>query len=301
MCLRPIVLPLKGIVPCGKCLECKMAASEEWSARICLEAKSCNYNCQFITLTYNDDNLPQEGVKIKEIQDFLKRLRKAIYPLRVRYFACGEYGSKTLRPHYHLIIFGYSFDDLLFLKYDSKKTPLFTSSKLASLWKKGFHSVAAFSPDVAKYCAKYIVADRVDCNKSFLTMSKKPIIGYAACIPDILAGDRIFYSGKSMRIPRAFLRYLEKKYPDEVRLVLENRRKKNALRYGEFLDTIYNKYSQVSLSDTADSDGVVRPCLRAKRLAEIYREVYYEYFLQKKEKMLAFEKKICYTLCKITR
>lgn len=65
----------------------------------------------FLTLTYKDETLPitSDGLPTLNPQDFtlwLKRLRKEIAPLRVRYFMCGEYGTKTERPHYHAIVFG---------------------------------------------------------------------------------------------------------------------------------------------------------------------------------------------------
>jgi hypothetical protein len=66
----------------------------------------------FITLTYSDEYLPDDlSVHKEHLQKFFKRLRKAIYPSKIRYFACGEYGTKTQRPHYHAIVFGLSLCD----------------------------------------------------------------------------------------------------------------------------------------------------------------------------------------------
>ena len=60
----------------------------------------------YITLTYNDDHLPANGsLQPRDLQLFWKRLRKARTP-GIRYYACGEYGDQTARPHYHAIIFG---------------------------------------------------------------------------------------------------------------------------------------------------------------------------------------------------
>lgn len=62
----------------------------------------------FVTLTYADDKLPEGGNLVpKDLQDWLKRIRKAVEPKRLRYFACGEYGDRTWRPHYHVALFGY--------------------------------------------------------------------------------------------------------------------------------------------------------------------------------------------------
>lgn len=75
----------------------------------------------FLTLTYSDENLPRldsssgtmsnttalPTLNPKHLQDWLKRFRKAIEPSRIRYYAVGEYGDETERPHYHVAVFGY--------------------------------------------------------------------------------------------------------------------------------------------------------------------------------------------------
>lgn len=61
----------------------------------------------FVTLTYADEHLPEGGSLCpRDPQLFLKRLRKAIHPLKLRYYLVGEYGDRTFRPHYHLALFG---------------------------------------------------------------------------------------------------------------------------------------------------------------------------------------------------
>jgi hypothetical protein len=93
------------VVPCGKCLLCLEKKAKEWAHRIKLEADYYKVNA-YVTLTYNDDNLPDdEMVSKEEIQKYLKRVR---YYLKrdIKYYVVAEYGPKNLRPHYHLIIFG---------------------------------------------------------------------------------------------------------------------------------------------------------------------------------------------------
>lgn len=119
------------LVACGKCLQCRLQRKAVWSLR-CLHELESHENAMFVTLTYNDENLPMyadknEVVRLKEIhklagrfnkmcidgtlakrdlQLFMKRLRKSLGDRKIRYFACGEYGMEGERPHYHLIIFG---------------------------------------------------------------------------------------------------------------------------------------------------------------------------------------------------
>lgn len=93
-------------VPCGKCLSCRAAKSKEWTLR--LKHEQAYWDCEgFITLTYDDDHIPAGGkLSKRDLVLFFKRLRKALSPRKIRYFACGEYGTHTLRPHYHAIVFG---------------------------------------------------------------------------------------------------------------------------------------------------------------------------------------------------
>ena len=76
-----------------------------------LEASMHSDNA-FVTLTYADEHLPvlPNGLPtlvLKDAQDWLKRLRKMIEPIRVRYYLAGEYGDETERPHYHAAVFGF--------------------------------------------------------------------------------------------------------------------------------------------------------------------------------------------------
>lgn len=113
-CLKPILLQKNvdrslypdGLeVPCGKCLACRITKRREWSLRMFHELHY-HKDSSFVTLTYDDCNIPHSGSLIKsDLQKFFKRLRK-ISPNKIKYFACGEYGRKTHRPHYHTIIFG---------------------------------------------------------------------------------------------------------------------------------------------------------------------------------------------------
>lgn len=78
-----------------------------WTHRIMLEALQYEDNA-FVTLTYSDEFLPAGGsLNPKHLQDWLKRFRKKIEPARVRYYAVGEYGDESQRPHFHIAVFGF--------------------------------------------------------------------------------------------------------------------------------------------------------------------------------------------------
>lgn len=84
-------------VPCGQCVNCRLNHSREWAIRCTHEAQMWDQNC-FITLTYNDENLPEGGTLVrKHLTDFFKRLRKHFTGRTIRYFACGV-SAMSLRP-----------------------------------------------------------------------------------------------------------------------------------------------------------------------------------------------------------
>lgn len=95
-------------IPCGHCDACRIAQYEEWSARCWLEARQYASNL-FVTLTYDNTHLPPKGVNKQDISNFLHKLReyfrRKFNLTGIRFFACGEYGGKNYRAHYHLILF----------------------------------------------------------------------------------------------------------------------------------------------------------------------------------------------------
>lgn len=90
-------------LPCGGCLGCRMAQAHAWALRCQLELQN-HRSAVFTTLTYNDENKPITLQK-RHLQLWLKRLRHYA-DTHVRFFACGEYGETTNRPHYHAILYG---------------------------------------------------------------------------------------------------------------------------------------------------------------------------------------------------
>lgn len=143
-------------INCGQCLSCRINHAEMWSERCLLEAQYWS-STLFVTLTYNDKHLPFKGfnptLRKKDFQDFMKRLRKKLN-YKVSYFASGEYGGRSKRPHYHAIIFGLDLPDLQV--YKVKKTyNLYTSKFLENVWGKGFCIVGVCNSLTTAYTAQY--------------------------------------------------------------------------------------------------------------------------------------------------
>lgn len=100
--------PTEVPVPCGRCPPCKRRRVNGWVFRLMQEEKRSS-SAHFVTLTYHSSSVPisKNGfltLQKSDMQKFFKRLRK-ICPNTIKYYAVGEYGSKTKRPHYHAIIF----------------------------------------------------------------------------------------------------------------------------------------------------------------------------------------------------
>jgi len=128
--------------PCGRCLPCKINKARVWVHRLLLEQR-VHGDSSFITLTYDDDYLPDPPhLKKKHIQKYLKRLRRKIEPRKLRYYAVGEYGDNTSRPHYHLCLFGLGMLD---------------SQVMDECWHYGFTHTGDLTKDSARYVTGYVI------------------------------------------------------------------------------------------------------------------------------------------------
>ncbi len=199
-------------VPCGKCIECAQDYTREWTFRILDEMSKYDKSC-FLTLTYDSEHLPSDGSLVKrDYQLFLKRFRKNV--CAVRYFGCGEYGGLKLRPHFHIILFGYYPDDAYFWCKSKSGEALFRSPTIEKLWPFGFSYVGAVSFSSAKYCAKYLQKYLFENDvrlkgkqRPFTFMSTHPGIGgdYTRC----LSTDKLYEAGKWVKTPRYYLKKAE--------------------------------------------------------------------------------------------
>lgn len=133
-------------------------------------------SCCFVTLTYSPEHLPSDGSLSSEaVQLWLKRLRKAIHPIKVRYFLVGEYGDDSFRPHYHAAMFGIGreFQEIM-----------------TQTWGLGFVHVGDLTMSSASYIAGYVTKkmtakddERLNGRyPEFARMSRDPGIGVGAMV-----------------------------------------------------------------------------------------------------------------------
>ncbi len=140
-------------LPCGKCIGCRLAKIRGWGIRCVHEAQMHEASC-FITLTYDEENLPEGGsLDVRDWQLFAKRLRKGVGPFR--FFACGEYGSKLGRPHMHAILFGVDFAEDRKEWSRKEDKVLWKSDTLEKAWTAGESMIGRCDYDSAAYVAGY--------------------------------------------------------------------------------------------------------------------------------------------------
>ncbi len=241
----------KQVVSCGQCIGCRLERSRQWAIRIMHEAQ-CHEENSFLTLTYSDEFLPAGGTLVKwHFQDFMKRLRSRLSPLRIRFFHCGEYGEKFSRPHYHVCLFGYAFPDKVFYK-EANGQRLFISDFLADVWSRGFCTVGSLSfasaGYVARYCLKKIGGDRaedhywkvdeltgeaVGVSPEYCTMSRRPGIGsswFDLFGSEVFPRDEVIVNGFPSQPPRFYDGLYEVQNPEDLDRIKRARVKRSRLR-----------------------------------------------------------------------
>lgn len=186
-CISPYYANVNGRwipTPCGRCPPCKKRRVDGWVFRLLQEDRR-QTTAHFVTLTYASHSVPFSPngfmtLDKTEFPRFMKRLRKLVSGTsskygpsldkevpKIKYYACGEYGSKNLRPHYHAIIFGVPDDAMYFDAWSLDGVSI------------GDIHVGNVSGNSVAYCMKYLdkrsnvgLHDRDDRVKEFALMSK---------------------------------------------------------------------------------------------------------------------------------
>lgn len=268
------------IIPCGKCLGCYLERARDKAVQLSLEKMNPEYKeneCWFLTLTYEDDYLPihsyVDGItgeifsgcstELRDLQNWIKKLRDNHPTKNIRYMAAREYGSHTLRPHYHLIIFGLPLDTELFAKIGNNANgdPLWTTPQLdnmkskdcwsvrrplgdrsAKMYKAGNVTVGEVTFQSISYVARYTMKKA---NKDYNSdwwyqsqgldiegISQSQDLGkwyYDLHKHEIYEKDLVPVLGKNgsfSRPPRSFDRLYKREFPKEFEKVIEKRKEK---------------------------------------------------------------------------
>lgn len=220
-------------LPCGKCPECCKDYYTQWATRGSRELSQWDSSL-FITLTYDDENLPKDkSLNKKHVQDFIKRIKKRMQSTKdnpIRQIYCGEYGSQTLRPHYHVILFNMDFVDKKRHYISTGGHQVFTSATLTSLWKKGNAEFGFATPASIAYLFKYILKKKTrkekskpltlelpegcyDVSHEFIEASRNPGIGAYLRGSESLKKGFLTVNGVKQKIPKYYMEHLRENDP----------------------------------------------------------------------------------------
>lgn len=249
-------------LPCGHCLGCRQQQSKEWASRLIMEMQyhDSAYFCTFTyddshlhTVFYYDDNTGEVDwnptLNKRDIQLFIKRLRKCYADDKIRYYLAGEYGETTKRPHYHAIIYGLHCDDLIKCGRSETGNTYFTSKTIEKLWSNGFVSIEPANYATCKYTASYVTKklgikpndyyNKLGIIPPFSLSSRKPGIG----LQYLLDHENEFFDLEELRIPMVdgsykvtMPRYFKKKlrdYDEERYEVIARKNEQAALDHKE--------------------------------------------------------------------
>lgn len=214
------------LIPCGKCIGCRLDYSKQWATRCMCEA-ACSSHSYFLTLTYDDEHLSNPSLSKKDMQKFMKDLRE-YYRIHygitnIRFFGCGEYGSTSFRKHFHLLVFNMPIDDLKIYKRD-RGFAYYNSKTIESIWKNGYCVIGDCTWESAAYVARYVVKkkkgkdskefyEKLGIEPEFVLMSRKPGIGaqYLELYKDkIYKNDEIILpNGNCVKPPHYFDKLME--------------------------------------------------------------------------------------------
>lgn len=271
---------------CGQCIGCRLTKQREWSIRAMHEAqmvsetvdpdtKKHGVNC-FLTLTYDDEHLPEDrSLKLDHWQKFAKRVRRHHGPFR--FLHCGEYGPKTLRPHYHALIFGLDFTAGSATAPGNRTKRLWVSPDVTKLWPYGFHTIGPVNYTTARYVAAYTVKkalgkskdsafERVDPSTGecwdvlpeYATMSRRPGLGtswFEKYHADVYPSNFIISDGKKAPPPSFYDQLLKKKDPSLHEKILHKRKQHLQDNASEHTQTRLDVRSEVTTARTLQNSN----------------------------------------------
>lgn len=225
-------------VPCGQCIGCRLERSRGWAVR-CMHERMMHADNLFLTLTYEDKYLPVGGTLVRrDPQLFLKRLRDQ-YGSGVRFYGCGEYGERSKRPHYHIILFNCRFDDRKLYKTSQNGDRLDTSATVSKLWPFGFNVIGDVNFNSCAYVSRYVAGKITGDNAELHYGGRLPEFSMMSRNPGIGAGwfekfgahayewDSVIMNNHEMRPPRFYDTRYEVVDSDRLEALKRERRRKS--------------------------------------------------------------------------
>lgn len=246
------------LLPCGTCAACLLERARQHAVKVVNEAELHDRSC-FVTLTYDDEHLPYGGSLVKsDFQKFVKSVRNR-FGSGIRFFGCGEYGTRWQRPHYHVIFFGVDFVEDRYVSGKRAAGEVFRSPSLEGLWPVGRSEIGTVTFESAGYVARYVakkLGEKVLDGREpeFLLMSLRPGLGVPwleRYYRSVYARDSVVVRGAECKPPRLYDKWLEREHPELYRVV-KRRREAERLARGDDPD------------DRSSRWEVMEECLLAK-------------------------------------
>lgn len=245
-CISPVFVKTAHTeLSCGVCPPCRARRRATWTMRMSHELSTSKIGL-FVTLTYDSAHLPPKGLSKRDLQLYFKRLRRFMGLIgdtrRIRYFACGEYGDKLGRPHYHIIFFGLPYSYKLALYFLWSKCSIH-AYKCDLIMPNDTRSLAYVAGYVAKKIGKHYDS-RQSIVPEFQLVSKGLGLDYALKDAHLLLTGFIRSGGQDLIPPRYYRRKLDiptETYNEYFRQLESNTRT-------QYIDAGYAYYNN-SLSD----------------------------------------------------
>lgn len=274
-------------LPCGQCVGCRLERSRQWAMRCVHEASLWPANC-FVTLTYSDEHLPiDRSLDYDDFQKFMKRLRKRFKgigrdpkgDLPIRFYMAGEYGENFGRPHFHVCLFNFDFEDKKLWMKTKSGSKIYRSAALEELWPFGFSSIGEVNFSSAAYVARYIMkkitgrdseqyyedvtvdGEIVQRRPEFNKMSLKPGIGfdwYKKFKDDVYPHDYVVINGKKVKPPRFYDSKFKEEFPLEFEDIQFQREMDAKLRFADNSDERLAVREKVALAQVANLPRVLK-------------------------------------------
>lgn len=286
---------------CGSCPECLARRSSRWALRGAMELKTCKV-ASMVCLTYDNyirdarghivgEQVADRTVDKRDVQLFIKRLRKWYwkeYGRTLKYLVSAEYGKHTHRPHYHAILFGVEFPDIVPYKKSKRGNLIYKSAILTSLWGHGICTVDSIAVNAAaiRYCTKYSMKDKEA--DTFMLCSRN--IGLEAMLAEF-NGKSYIVEGREYPVPRqVWERFICDWYVGVLpeftpkyrgfreygfKVWRENCKQRRAYRALRDQDTAYQGYLKYWSEKAAQFEATRRPVL--ERILALDNNKYFSY------------------------
>lgn len=267
------------LLPCRQCIGCRLEKSRQWATRL-LHETEFHKGAIFLTLTYDENNVPKNGSLNKtHLRTFFNdlRSRNSYYGKdKIKYFACGEYGDRTGRPHYHAALYGgLSVHDPLCDPEEPSRSgdPQYSHPDLSKVWTHGRHRFSAHNFETAAYVARYVLKKISGVSSALHYGERTPEFQscsnglgkghFQSWLPDIYPSDHVVLPERGAFMPPPYYdRLLEKVDPVLFQKVKKSRAEaQEKMNPAEWLEFINRRHREGAVRKIVTDTTLIRGIL----------------------------------------